>query len=143
MIIMITAIHLSLKVVIYPLHAVALSGFPTDLTYGGSGGRCHTEHWGQNSVGSSMYISVYHVSEACVIVSAKSQKCPSQTCNIIVSSFKSILNMEEMQLPPKKAFTWQCVYHCQFPHYNQWLIRISVVHCSVARTVHAIISVFG
>ena len=91
MIIMITAILLSLKVVIYPLHAVALSGFPTDLTSGGSGGRCHTEHWGQNSVGSSMYVSLYHVSEACVIVSAKSQKCPSQTCNVIVSAFKSIL----------------------------------------------------
>ena len=45
MIIMITAIQLSLKVVINPLHAVALSGFPTDLTSGGSGGRCHTEHW--------------------------------------------------------------------------------------------------
>ena len=39
MIIMITAILLSLKVVINPLHAVALSGFPTDLTSGGSGGR--------------------------------------------------------------------------------------------------------
>ena len=47
MIIMITAILLSLKVVINPLHAVALSGFPTDLTSGGSGGRCHTEHWGK------------------------------------------------------------------------------------------------
>ena len=84
MIIMITAILLSLKVVINPLHAVALSGFPTDLTSGGSEGCCHTEHWGQNSVGSSMYVSLYHVSEACVIVSAKSQKCLSQTCIIIV-----------------------------------------------------------